>query len=147
MDYYQDLAAYIKAHETYPGSIMPGTTFGGEVGTFYSDFVIWDHGRTQSRALTGLVDTGASYTLIPASILEELGIERRQTRAFTLADGSKRDFSIGWVEMELAGEIGPVHILFGPDNGNILLGTMTLEAFGLAADAKHHRLIIAELTL
>ena len=139
--------AHRKWNSDEPWIILPGTTIGGEVGTFSADFVIWNRDGTESRSLNGLVDTGASYAMVPASILEELGIERRQTRTFTLADGSKRDFSIGWVEMELAGEIGPVHILFGPDNGNILLGTMTLEAFGLAADAKHRRLIIAELTL
>ena len=55
--------------------ILPGTTVGGEVGTFYVDFVIWNQDKSRSRTLNGLVDTGASYTLVPASILEELGID------------------------------------------------------------------------
>ena len=94
--------------------VLPGTTVGGEVGTFYSDFVIWDHGRTQSRALTGLVDTGASYTLVPAYILDDLGIERVRSSVFSLADGSRKELSMGWVEMELQGETAHVHIVFGP---------------------------------
>jgi clan AA aspartic protease len=117
------------------------------VGTFYSDFVIWDHGRTQSRALTGLVDTGASYTLVPAQILEELGIERVRSSVFSFADGSRKELPMGWVEMELEGETAHVHIVFGPDSQKILLGAMALETFGLAADAKYRRLIPAELTL
>ena len=126
--------------------ILPGTTVGGEVGAFSVDFVIWNRNRTESRSLNGVVDTGASYTIVPASILDELGIERRRTRTFKLADGSRREMSLGWVEIELEGEIDYVHIVFGPDQDTILLGAMTLEAFALAADAKHRRLIPAELT-
>lgn len=127
--------------------ILPGTTVGGEAGTFYVDFTLWNRDKTRSRTLTGLVDTGASYTLIPAAILEELDLRRVQARTFTLADGSKREFSVGWTEMELEGQTGMVHVIFGDDNCRILLGAMALEAFGLAADAKDRRLIPGELTL
>ena len=91
------------ARELLPGEklILPGTTVGGEVGTFYVDFTLWNRDRTLSRSLNGLVDTGASYTQVPASILDELGIERFESRVFSLADGSQREFSLGWVEMEL----------------------------------------------
>ena len=127
--------------------ILPGTTFGGPVGTFYADFTLWNQGRTRSRTLNGLVDTGASYTMVPASILEELGIERFDTRIFSLADGSRRRFSLGWVEMELEGRPGFVYVIFGDEGVKILLGATALEAYGLAADAKNRRLIPGELTL
>ena len=127
--------------------ILPGTTVGGEVGTFYVDFVISNQDKTRSRTLNGLVDTGASYTLIPASILEELGIERVESRVFSLADGSRQELFVGWVEMELEGQTDQVSVVFGPNSSKILLGTMALETFALAADAQNHRLIPAELTL
>ena len=127
--------------------ILPGTTVGGEVGTFYVDFVIWNQDKSRSRTLNGLVDTGASYTLVPASILEELGIERVESRLFSLADGSKQELSIGWAEMELDGQSSPVSVVFSLDSRKILLGAMALESFALAADAKNRRLIPAELTL
>jgi hypothetical protein len=87
------------ARELLPGEklILPGTTVGGEVGTFYVDFTLWNRDRTRSRTLNGLVDTGASYTQVPASILDELGIERFESRVFSLADGSQREFSLGCV--------------------------------------------------
>ncbi len=127
--------------------ILPGTTIGGEVGTFSVDFVIWNRDRTQSRALNGVVDTGASHTLVPAHILEEMGVERVRSRVFSLADGSRRELSMGWVDMELEGQTDQVSIVFGPDSEKILLGAMALETFALAADAKYRRLIPAELTL
>ncbi len=141
------VAASAPQRKPAPGIILPGTTIGGEVGTFSVDFLIWNRDKTESRLLNGLVDTGASYTMIPASALEELGIERDRTRTFSLADGSKQDFAIGWAQMELQGETSPVPVIFGPETGKILLGAMALEAFGLAADAKNRRIIPAELTI
>ena len=130
-----------------PRIILPGTTVGGEVGTFNVHFSIWNRDRTESRQLNGLVDTGASYPLIPAPILEELGIEPFDTEPFVLADGSRLDLPIGLVEMQLEGKTRPVCVIFGPDADNILLGAMALESFALAADALHGRLIPARLTL
>ena len=129
------------------GIILPGTTIGGDVGTFSADFVLWNADQTAARSLNGLVDTGASYTMIPASILEDLGIARKQTNTFQLADGSRRNYSLGFAEMELEGQRGWVHVIFGPEDNRILLGAFTLEVFGLAADAKYRRLIPAVLTL
>ena len=141
------VAASAPQQKPAPGIILPGTTIGGEVGTFNADFLIWNRDMTESCSLNGLVDTGASYTMIPASALEELGIERDRVRTFSLADGSKQDFAIGWAQMELQGETSPAPVIFGPETGKILLGAMALEAFGLAADAKNRRLIPAELTI
>ena len=126
---------------------LPGTTVGGAVGTFYADFTLWSPDHTRSRTLNGLVDTGASYTLVPASILEELGIARFETRTFTLADGSRREMSIGLVDLELEGRSRMVYVLFGAEKGQALLGSMALSAFALASDAKNRRLIPGELTL
>ncbi len=127
--------------------ILPGTTIGGEVGTFRVDFTILNRNTGQARSLNGLVDTGASYTVIPAQILDELGIERDETELFSLADGSVHELAIGWADMELQGRTRPVYVVFGTDRQKILLGAMALEAFALAADARHRRLIRAELTL
>lgn len=128
--------------------ILPGTTVGGEVGTFKADFVIRNRMETGiSETLSGVVDTGASYTVVPATILDGLGIEREQSINFTLADGSQREMDIGWAQMELEGRTGHVYVVFGPDNSPILLGAMALETFALAADAKNRRLIPGQATL
>ena len=128
------------------GLVLPGTTIGGEVGTFFVDFTLWSGDGTRSLDLNGLVDTGASYTLIPAALLDDLGVVRKETLMFKLGDGSNREFDLGLADMELEGRTYPIHVVFGPEN-RILLGAMALEAFALAADAKNHRLIPADLTL
>ena len=127
--------------------ILPGTTIGGEVGTFSVDFVIRNRNGTQARTLNGVVDTGASYTVIPAQILDELGVEREETLLFSFADGFRRELPIALADIELQGRRKSVYVVFGPDDHKILLGAMALESFALAADAKNHRLIPAELTI
>ena len=73
--------------------VLPGTTIGGEVGTFYVDFVLWNLRMDRSQSLNGLVDTGSTFPQAPASLLEGLGIERTDTMRFRLADGSRTDLS------------------------------------------------------
>ena len=127
--------------------ILPGTTIGGEVGTFRVDFTIRNRVDGRERTLSGLVDTGASYTVIPEHILDELGIPRDEIELFSLADGSVQELAIGRAEMQLDGRIRDVYVVFGTSRAKILLGAMALEAFALAADAKNRRLIRGELTL
>ena len=79
------------------------------MGTVRVDFGNCKQGGSQRfEALTGIADTGASYTAVPATILDALGVEREQSVNFTLADGSKRDMDIGWVQIELEGRTGHV---------------------------------------
>ena len=127
--------------------ILPGTTIGGEVGTFSADFVIRNRNGSQSRVLNGVVDTGASFTVIPEQILDELGIAREETKLFSFADGSRRELDVALAEMELQGQRGAVYVVFGPDSRKTLIGALALETFALAADAKYRRLIPAELTI
>ena len=127
--------------------ILPGTTIGGEVGIFRADFTIRHKDGTQLHALNGVVDTGSSFVIVPERILDEMGVARDEPAWFGLADGSTREMSVGEVLLGLQGRTKTVQVVFGPDPRKILLGAMALEAFGLAADAKNHRLIPAELML
>ena len=125
--------------------ILPGTTIGGDVGTFFVDFVLWDWQMEQSRTLNGLVDTGATFPQAPASILDELGIERVDTVRFRLADGSIVERPLGRVVIEVQGLVRPVSVIFGPENSSVLLGALALEECGLAADARNMRLVPADI--
>lgn len=128
------------------GLIVPGSTIGGPVGTFYADFTLLNPERTRSCPLNGLVDTGSSYSIIPAAIMAELGIEPEQTKRFRLPNGDMQNFPVGSARIELDGQEEIIHIVFGPED-RILLGSMALQSFALAVDAKNHRLIPADLFL
>ena len=125
--------------------VLPGTTIGGEVGTFYVDFVLWDLQMDRSQSLNGLVDTGSTFPQAPASLLEGLGIERTDTMRFRLADGSRTELSLGQVMLELEGRLTPIKVVFGPEGSSVLLGALALESFGLAADVSNQQLVPAEV--
>ena len=126
--------------------ILPGTTIGGDLGIFRVDFILRNPSSGQSRALNGLVDTGASYTVIPAAVLEQLGVAPLRSVRVRYADGSFAELELGEAQMELEGMTSTVQVLFGNSGDTFLLGAMALEAFALAADATNRRLIPAQVT-
>jgi clan AA aspartic protease len=138
-----------SARDKLPGEklILPGTTVGGDVGTFYVDFELCNMERTRRHAVNALVDTGASLTQVPASVLEELGIIPVETQRFILADGSRKEIPVGEARIELQSRFKTIDVIFGAEASNVLLGALALEAFGLAADARNSRLVPADMTL
>ena len=129
-------------------TIVPGSTIGGkQLGTFQAEFTLYAPDSANSQTLSGLVDTGASYSVIPAVVLDELGIPRDDELLFSLADGSVQQLPIGWARIEMNGQTRYVYVVFGIDQRKTLIGAMTLETFALAADPVHRRLVPAELTL
>ena len=79
--------------------------------------------------------------------MEALGVERAETVKFRLADGSTTDLWLGHALLEIEGSIRSVDVIFGPEGGSVLLGALALEAFGLAADVSHQRLVSADVLL
>ena len=82
--------------------------------------------------IAALVDTGATYTLVPAPIL-------RQT--FLIADGSRVEREVGWLLVRIGGEERPTVVVFGDEDAEPLLGAVTLEEFGLGVDPVRRRLV------
>ena len=95
----------------------------------------------------GLVDTGSSYTVVPAPMLERLGIAPQWSAVFELADGRQEEYGMGEVRARLNGAERTTICIFGAPDCQILLGAYTLEGFGLAADAVNGRLVPSSLFL
>ena len=109
--------------------------------TYSARFTLYCPDRSNSRPLIGVVDTGASFTVIPAHILDELGIARAEQERFILADGSLHNLSIGNATIELQGYAAPVGVVFGSDPHKTLIGFTTLLNLRLAVDPVHRRLL------
>ncbi len=92
-------------------------------------------------SLTAVVDTGASYTLIPRRVLRDLGVAPRGRQQFLVADGRMIEREIAFVYIRLDGEVRPSVCVSGDDDGTALLGAITLEAFGLTVDPVNRRLV------
>jgi aspartyl protease family protein len=76
-----------------------------------------------------LVDTGATYTVLPRGLLEKLEITPHAHGRFEIADGSVVELDIGRAWVRLDGHEEFTLVVFGDD---ALLGAVTLEEMHLA---------------
>jgi predicted aspartyl protease len=81
-----------------------------------------------------LVDSGAIYSVVPAQVLEQMGIKRLARQEFRLADGSLISRWKGGALFRYGDQIGVADVIFGEEGDSVLLGAFTLEALGLALD-------------
>ena len=81
-----------------------------------------------------LVDSGAVYSLVPRSDLEQIGVEPHSRRSFILANGEEVERELGTAIFEYQGQRGDSLVIFGEQGDSPLLGAATLEGFGLILD-------------
>jgi clan AA aspartic protease len=105
--------------------------------------------RDPSRFLEDefLVDSGATFTVVPKKALLEIGIMPLREEKFTLADGKVITRQIGNAIFEYQGLEGAAPVLFGEKGDSLLLGVFTLEALGLSLDPLQRRFYKATLRL
>ncbi len=81
-----------------------------------------------------MVDSGAIYSLVPRTILEELEIEPHSKRTFILANGEEVVRKLGTAAFLYQERRGDSLVIFGEEGDTPLLGATTLEGFGLVLD-------------
>ena len=91
--------------------------------------------------LTALVDTVATYTTMPTSMLTQLGIQPEGSRRFRLADNRQIEYQIGQTRLRLKGQELIALVVFASEDAAPLLGATALEIFGLGVDPIEQRLI------
>ena len=110
------------------------------MGLFNVPIGVGDPQGERFQIVEALVDTGATFTIMPAPILEDLGIEPQRSGPFELADGSFRDYRMGETILRVEGEEVHSVVVFGDDDMDPILGAYTLERIGLAVDPARQRL-------
>ena len=78
-----------------------------------------------------LVDSGATYSLLPKAVWETIGLTPKRKLSFTLADGSVVERSVS--EAYAVFPQGEAHtpVILGEEGDEALLGAVTLEILGL----------------
>jgi predicted aspartyl protease len=87
-----------------------------------------------------LVDTGASHSMLPESLLASLHLEPRDRITVTLADGARKEMGYGMARFFILDRDWDCPVLFGPEN-KYLVGATTLETFDLMVDPVDRRLV------
>jgi clan AA aspartic protease len=111
------------------------------MGTFSIPVQVGDLYGRQFVEVEAMVDTGASDTMVPRSILTQLGIEAMERYEFQLADNTVVEYDVGETRLRIDGRERTVPVIFGPEGTPPLLGATTLEVFRLGVDPVGQRLI------
>ena len=111
------------------------------MGTFAVTLGVADPQGRRYEEVEVMVHSGATYTVLPASILEGLGVTPHESRGFVLADGSRVERGFGETRMRLDGRQAMSPVVFWDEDSIPLLGAVTLEIFGLAVDPVNGRLV------
>ena len=117
----------------------------GSMGVFEVKIGVRGKNGGGSVEASAMVDTGATDTVLPPSILRKVGVEVEARRRFILADGSHVELGVGEARLSLNNEEWTCPVVFGTDEEQALLGATTLEIFNLMVDPVLGELIPRQL--
>ena len=85
----------------------------------------------QQATVRFLVDSGATYTLLPYEDWQAIGLSPKRSVTFTLADGTTVKRKVSECHIILPQEEGHTPVILGEPGDEPLLGAVTLEIMGL----------------
>jgi clan AA aspartic protease len=109
--------------------------------TFRVRIEVGDPEGKRFQAVEALVDTGATNTALPSSLLAELGVSPHTTTVFELADGRELELGVGRTWVRVDGQQEFTQVVFAGEATEPILGAITLEEMGLAVDPVSRRLL------
>ena len=113
------------------------------MGTFSISIEISGMDRERFETVDALVDDGVTYTMLPASLLNSLGIAPLDKQAFFLDSGERVYRDIGQMPVRINGEVWVTPVVFSDETTPPTLGMVTLSEFCLEVDHENQRLIEA----
>ena len=111
------------------------------MGTFTHPIHVGDLAGGEYTEVEALVDTGTTYTSLPARVLSRIGVEEEGYRRFELADNRIVEYPIGYLKVQVDGTEAIVLVVFAPDDASPLIGATTLENLSLGVDPVAQRLV------
>ena len=96
--------------------------------------------RERASDVDMVVDSGAIYSVVPATVLRAIGVQAERVETFGLADGRSVKRRVGHVHFEIEGREGISRVIFGKPDDAALLGMVTLELLGLSLDPLKRKL-------
>ncbi len=100
------------------------------MGITYLEGVVTGPAGKQA-AVRLLVDSGATYTLLPHKDWQAIGLSPKRTMTFVLADGTTIEREVSECHIQLLQGEGHTPVILGEPGDEPLLGVVTLEILGL----------------
>ena len=104
-------------------------------------------GEGSAQTLEVLVDTGAVLSMLPAAMLESLGVQRLGKITARVADGRLIERDVGNARLRVEGQEVWSRVIFGEPADPSLLGLTVLEQLGLMVDPVGRRLVPTQIIL
>ena len=111
------------------------------MGTFTTSIEVGNPDGRRWQQVDVLVDSGATFTMLPRSLLEDLAVRPQDKAPFGLADGRSVEFDVGETSVRIGRHIRTTLVIFADNGVQPLLGAYTLEAFLLAIHPVNRRLV------
>ena len=111
------------------------------MGIFFTPVEIAGPDQERFETIDALVDTGASYSMMPASLLRSLGVSPFEGQEFRLANGEMIHREIGEAYIRMNNDVVATLVVFSDERSHSILGAMTLEQLNLAVDPVDTRLV------
>jgi len=110
------------------------------MGLTYARIHVSKDAKGSSRTIRALVDTGATYTMLPRRMLESLGASASAKIRVRLADGRPAYRDLGPAYVRYGKYESATWVLFGERGDATVLGALTLEELRLQVDPRSRRL-------
>ena len=114
------------------------------MGTFDVAIQVADLDGQYFEEMEALVDTGATFAVVPQSVLRNLQVEPTDSKPFMYASGERVQLDLAQVRVRLEGRETITWVIFGEDAGGAMLGSYTLEGVLLGVDHHNQQLIPVE---
>ena len=104
------------------------------MGISYVQGIVRGPGGAEA-AVRFLIDSGATYSLLPEPVWRAIGLGPKREMEFVLADGTTVRRKVSECHVALAQGEGHTPVVLGqPGDAEALLGVVTLEILGLVFD-------------
>ena len=90
--------------------------------------------RERSGEVELPVDSGATFTVVPKALVEQIGLSEEAVRQLRTADGRQLERRQGLAYIDIEGHAATVPVILGDEGDSPVLGVTTLEILGLAFD-------------
>jgi clan AA aspartic protease len=85
----------------------------------------------KQKTVKFLIDSGATYSLLPEKVWKAIGLKPKRKMSFTLADGTTVDREVSEAYIVLPQGEAHTPVILGEEGDEALLGVVTLEILGL----------------
>lgn len=111
------------------------------MGVFRIQIEVGDPRGETFEPVEAVVDTGATNTVLPKSLLTRLGVTPHAKGKFRIADGRRIELDIGRTWVKVDGQREFTQVAFGMDESRAILGAVTFEEMSLSVDPVGKRLV------